>query len=172
MRNNSRAAALVLAAAAATACIPIRPRVDLERGVSLASYQVFDVGPVVDETHYPFFPWPVADSLRQQLARRLKANGLTVRVRADTADTAQATPRALLLNSSLEFFRGGQVPLQVPSTRIASRCVFVTDLVDEATGRKVGQIVATNNDTYMPLQVLWDCARMVGNELARRVKKK
>jgi len=149
------------------ACTPLRPQVELERGVSLGKYHVFEVGAVTDASGYTLFPWPIADSLRLELVEQLQHHGLAVRaVEPDTA----ATPGVLILRGTLTSFRAGSPYLREPQTSIYSRCTFVTDLFDKETGRQIGHIISSEDADYMPYQVLMTCAREVGDEVAREVK--
>lgn len=135
--------------------------------MSLASYDRFEVAPVVDASGYTMFPYPIADSLRVRLVKQIKDHGLTVGTpEADSGHTAGV----LVLKGTLTAFRPGGPYLREPVTRIYSRCSFVTDLIDKETGRQVGHIVSEEDSNDMPFQVLMTCAREVGDEVARQKK--
>jgi len=154
------------------ACTPVRPRVSLVRGASLKTYHAFVVAPVTDATHYPF-TFPVTDSLRQRLAARLEAHGLTV---AETsADTAGAGP-ALVITSTLNLFKSGALGIQMPTAVGTSRCMLSSELTDGRTGQRVGEIEAseiTGEDTQprSPFGLLMTCAQMIADEIAKQVQK-
>jgi len=151
--------------AALTACLPVRrPSVDLEPGVSLTGYRVFDVGPVVDESGWPF-PYPIGDSLRTRLVDRLREHGLVVATRDSTGAPV------LRIESRLTYFRGSSaVGLRFGGGIGSSRCRLTSVLHDGATGRRLGEIRAAEDDELAPFTVLMTCARMVGDEVFRRVR--
>jgi hypothetical protein len=51
-----------------------------------------------------------------------------------------------------------------------TRCRFTSVLIDGATGRRIGEIRAAEDDELPPFMVLMRCARMVGDEIDRRVR--
>src|SRR5439155_516929 len=67
----------IVAVSLVAACAPVRPQVSLEPGVSLKGYRRFVVDPVTDATGAAF-NLSVTDSLRRQLADRLRSHRLTV----------------------------------------------------------------------------------------------
>lgn len=160
--------ALILFLAALGACLPVRrPSVDLEPGASLALYRLFDVGPVQDETGWPFPEnYAITDSLRSRLVERLRERGLTIA----PGDSARGAGAAVLrIESRLTFFRSGGMGLMLEGPR--TRCRFTSVLIDGATGRRIGEIRAAEDDELPPFMVLMRCPRMVADELDRRVRK-
>lgn len=149
-----------------SACTPIRPQVSLAPGASLKGYRVFIVGPITDQTG-AHFNLDVADSLRQQLARRLRSHGLTAVTEApDDSESA-----ALVITSALVGFRGIPMWLQVPS-RGATGCELRSELRDYLTGRRIGEIVAADlSEEYAPIVVLNQCAHDVADAIDRQLRR-
>jgi hypothetical protein len=92
-----------------SACTSVRPQVTLEPGASLKDYEVFVVRPVTDETGARF-NLNVADTLRRQIADRLRSHHLAV---VTDAPAGTAGP-ALVIASALVGFRGMPILLQLP----------------------------------------------------------
>ena len=148
------------------ACTSIRPRVSFAPGASLKGYRVFVVAPVTDETGARF-NLDVSDSLRQQLARRLRSHGLTVVTEAPE-DTAAP---AVVISSALVGFRGIPMWLQVPA-RGTTGCELRSQLRDYQTGRRIGEIVAADlAEEYTPMIVLIQCAHDVADAIDRQLRK-
>jgi hypothetical protein len=149
---------------ALAACLPVRrPDVALASGAALASYRVFDVTPVIDETGYRF-PYDITDSLRGRLVQRLREKGFIVAAR-DSAGGA-----VLRIESRLTSFRsGGGIALTLGGPG-STRCGLTSTLVDGASGRWLGEIRAEEDDNLAPFTVLMTCARMVADEIDRRVR--
>jgi hypothetical protein len=152
-------------AAGAVACLPVRrPSVALEPGASLTSYRRFDVGPVRDESGWRFpEAYEITDSLRSRLVERLRERGLTIAPR----DSARGAG-VLRIESRLTFFRSGGMGLMMEGPR--TRCRLTSVLSDGATGRRLGEIEAAQDDELPPFMVLMFCARMVADEIDRRVR--
>jgi hypothetical protein len=148
------------------ACTPLRPRVSFAPGASLKGYRVFIVAPVTDETGARF-NLDVSDSLRQQLVRRLRSHGLTVVTEAPE-DTEMA---AVVVASTLVDFRGIPMWLQVPA-RGATGCELRSELRDNRTTRKIGEIVAADlSEEFTPLMVLYHCAHDVADAIDRQLRR-
>jgi hypothetical protein len=152
------------------ACSPLRPQVTLEPGVSLRAYRVVVVGPVTDLTGYPF-QYNVGDSLRAELADRLRNDGIAV-----APDTTDTTVPVLFVVSSLDGFKSGALAMRLPTAMGTSRCAFSSRLMDGHSGRRLGEIVSaevSSDDTPQrsPAGLLATCARMTADELARRLKR-
>jgi hypothetical protein len=152
-------------AGAAAACLPVRrPSVALEPDVSLASYRMVDVGPVKDESGWRFpEAYEITDSLRSRLVDRLRERGLVIAPR----DSARGTG-VLRIESRLTFFRSGGMGLMMEGPR--TRCRLTSILSDGATGRRLGEIHAEQDDELPPFMVLMTCARMVADEIDRQVR--
>jgi hypothetical protein len=149
-----------------SACTPVRPRVSLAPGASLKGYQVFVVGPVTDETGARF-NLDVSDSLRQQLARRLRSYGLT----AVTEPPEDTTARAVIITSALVDFKGIPMWLQVPARGITG-CELRSELRDHRTGQRIGEIDAADlAEEHTPLIVLFQCAHDVADAIERQVRR-
>jgi hypothetical protein len=146
-------------------CLPVRrPSVHLEPGASLASYRAFEVTPVKDESGWSFpLDYEIADSLRSRVAGRLRELGYTVVSSRDTA-----TAGVLRIDSRLTAFRSGGMGLMLEGPR--TRCRFTSTLLDRATLRRIGEIYAEADDELPPFMVLMSCARMVADEIDRRVR--
>ena len=149
-----------------TCCTPVRPRVVLAPGASLKGYEVFLVGPVTDATGARF-NLDVGDSLRQQIARRLRSHGL---IAVTDSPTDSAAP-ALLITSALVGFRGIPMWLQVPA-RGTTACELRSELRDNRTGRRIGEIVAADlGEEHTPLLVLMQCAHDVADAIERQLRR-
>jgi hypothetical protein len=147
------------------ASTPLRPRVSCEPGASLKGYQVFIVAPVTDQTGARF-NLDVSDSLRQQLVRRLRSHGLTALTEAPE-DTDAA---AIVVASTLVDFRGIPMWLQVPSRGVTG-CELRSELRDNRSGRKIGEIVAADlSEEFTPLMVLRHCAHDVADAIDRQLR--
>lgn len=145
-----------------TACAPVHPEVSLVPGASLKSYHLFVVEPVTDETGAKF-NLNVVDTLRQQLADRLRSHHLKVAEATDTAGPA------LVIVSTLERFKGLPIEIQMPG-RGVTMCALRSVLRDRDTGRRLGEILAQDQEEgFKPLTVLNECARDVGDAIAREV---
>ncbi len=157
--------------AALAACLPVRrPTVELQPGASLRSYSVFDVGSVVDESGYPF-PYDITDSLRSRLAKRLREHGLSVASGDSAAVGAGGGGAVLRIESRLTTFRSRGIALMFGGgPGLGSRCELTSTLVDGASGRRLGEIRAAEDDVLAPFTVLTTCARMVADEIDRRVR--
>lgn len=139
---------------AGAGCV-LRPRVELAPGASLQSYRWFEVGPVTDETGSPpRLPTDVTDSLRSRLASRLREHGYDV-VAGDSA----AGP-VLRIDSRVVDLRSS----------VRSRCVLRSTLTDRDTGRRLGDIIAEEEDWLTAFPILMRCARVVADEIDRRVR--
>ena len=148
-----------------SACTPVRPQVMLEPGASLKGYRVFVVGPVTDETGSRF-NLNVTDSLRTQLAARLRSHGLTVAA-APPPDTTVA---ALLVTSALEGFRGMPFTLQLEGPGVTG-CTLRSELRDAHTGRRIGEIVASVlEERIRPMWALVECAHDVADAIQRQLR--
>jgi hypothetical protein len=148
---------------ALAACLPVRrPSVTLAPGAALGSYQVFDVGPVIDETGYPF-PSGITDSLRSRLVRRLREKGFIV------ASRDSASGAVLRIESRLTAFRSGGISLSLGGPG-STRCGLTSALIDGTSGRWLGEIRAAEDESLTPFTVLMTCARMVADEIGRRVR--
>ncbi len=160
---------LIWPLAALAACLPVRrPVVELQPGASLRSYRVFAVGPVVDESGYPF-PYDITDSLSSRLVKRLREHGLSV-ASGDSAAGGQGGP-VLRIESRLTTFRSRGIALMFGGgPGLGSRCELTSTLVDGASGRRLGEIRAAEDDVLAPFTVLMTCARMVADEIDRRVR--
>jgi hypothetical protein len=154
-----------LAVGAAAACLPVRrPSVELEPDASLTSYRMFDVGPVRDESGWRFpEEYEITDSLRSRLVERLRERGLTIAPHDSTRGAG-----VLRIESRLTFFRSGGFGLMMEGPR--TRCRLTSVLSDGATGRRLGEIRAAQDDELPPFMVLMSCARMVVDEIDRRVR--
>lgn len=166
MSGHGRLLTWLLAALAA--CLPVRrPTVQLQPGASLRSYRIFDVGSVVDASGYPF-PYDITDSLRNRLVRRLREHGLSVAAGDSAAGGGAAVLR---IESRLTTFRSRGIALLFGGgPGLGSRCELTSTLVDGASGRRLGQIRAAEDDVVAPFTVLMTCARMVADEIDRRVR--
>ena len=142
------------------ACTPLHPQVSLEPGASLKGYHAFVVGPVTDQTGAPF-DVNVTDSLRREIADRLRSHGLRV-VPKTVADTIAD---ALLVTSTLVGFRGMSIQMELPSPGGDVECRLRTELRDNQTGRPIGQIVASDLGGRRPLTVLAECAHDVADAI-------
>ena len=153
------------------ACAPVRPRVSLEPGARLKDYFFFVVAPVTDETGYPF-SFDIADSLRERLVARLASHGLPV-VPPDAPDDPAAP--ALVITSALKSFKGGAIVLKLPGRGVTA-CTFRSVLTDKRTGRRVGEIVASDvvegAEGGTPFETLMGCARMVADEIHRQLRRR
>jgi len=148
-----------------SACAPVHPRVLLEPGASLSGYRVFVVEPVSDETGARF-DLDVTDSLRQEIADRLRSHHLTVVARP----AADSGPPALVISSTLVGFKGMPLTLQLPGPGI-TECELSSELRDGRTGRRIGQILASDlEEGIRPMTVLNECAHDVGDAIYRRVR--
>jgi hypothetical protein len=156
---------VVVAGVAGATCLPVRrPSVDLEPEVSLASYRMVDVAPVKDESGWRFpEAYEITDSLRSRLIERLRERGLTIAPR----DSARG-PTVLRIESRLTFFRSGGMGLMMEGPR--TRCRLTSVLSDGATGRRLGEIRAADDDELPPFMVLMTCARMVADEVDRQMR--
>jgi hypothetical protein len=145
--------------------------VSLEPGASLKDYWFFAVAPVTDETGYPF-SFSITDSLRERLVERLRSHGLPV-VPLD-APTDPAAP-ALVITSTLQAFKGGGMVLKLPGRGVTA-CVLRSELTDKRTGRRIGEIVASDvaegAQGVAPFQILMGCARMVADEIHRQLRRR
>jgi|SRR5438132_98121 len=149
------------------ACVPLRPQVLLEPGVSLKDYRAFVVGPVTDETGAAF-NLPVTDSLRAQIGARLRSYGLTVAA----APTDTGAP-ALLVTSALEGFKGLPLTLQLSSPGV-TQCVLRSELRDAHSGRRLGEILASVSDQETkstPMRLLDECAHDVADAIERQLRR-
>ena len=152
------------------ACLPVgRPSVQLEPGASLSGYRVFDVRPVVDKSGWPF-PYDITDSLRNELAHRLREHGYTV----TTADSTRGGGGGAILGveSRLTYFQTGAAVFTLEGGPGGTRCALTSVLMDAASGRRLGEIAATEQDQGSPFEVLMSCARVVADEINRRVREK
>jgi hypothetical protein len=140
--------------------------VSLAPGASLKGYRVFIVGPVTDQTG-AHFNLDVADSLRQQLARRLRSHGLTAVMEApDDSESA-----ALVITSALVGFRGIPMWLQVPSRGVTG-CELRSELRDYRSGHRLGEIAAAElSEEYAPIVVLNQCAHDVADAIDRQLQR-
>ena len=160
--------ALAVCLLALAACTPIKPQVSLAPGVSLRGYQSVIVGTVTDGTSFPF-NFNITDSLKTQLADRLRRDGLTV-----VNDTLGTGP-VLLMVSSLDVFKSGGLALQLPGGQGTSRCAFSSRLADARSGKRLGEIVSAEvadrdfGPTRTPYSLLETCVRMTADEIKRRV---
>ncbi len=146
------------------ACTPLRPQVSLEPGVSLKSYRRFVVEPVTDATGAAF-NLSVTDSLRRQLADRLRSHGLTV-----AATPGDIAGPALVITSTLEGFKGIPFTLQLGGPGVTT-CALRSVLRDGDTGRRLGEILAQDlEEGIRPISVLNECARDVGDAIHRLVR--
>ncbi len=142
------------------ACTPVHPRVSLEPGTSLKDYRVFLVAPVTDETGARF-DLNVADSLRQELADRLRSHQLTVVAKVSEDSSAPA----LVIASRLVRFKGMPITLQLPFPGV-TQCELRTVLYDGQSGRRVGEIVASDlEEGIRPMTVLNECAHDVADAI-------
>jgi len=156
----------ILLALCLGACTPLHPRVSLEPGASLAGYGVFVVDPVTDETGARF-DLDVTDSLRQEIADRLRSHHLTVVAKVPEDP---ATP-ALVISSKLVGFKGMPITLQLPGPGI-TQCELLSELKDGQTGRRIGQIIASDlEEGIRPMTVLNECAHDVGDAIARQLRR-
>jgi hypothetical protein len=163
MTLRNAAIALVLCL---SACTPVRPQVSLVPGATLSDYRVFVVEPVTDETGARF-NLNVTDSLRRQIADRLRSHGLTV-VTDASADTAGP---ALFIASALVMFKGMPITLQLSSDGI-TECRIQSELRDGQTGRRLGQVVAAVlEERIRPMTVLNECAHDIGDAISREVRR-
>ena len=156
---------LIAVLSALAACLPVRrPSVELEPGVSLAGYRAIDVGAVEDDSGWRFPEgYEVDDSLRSRLVARLHERGLPLAL----PDSARVSG-VLRLDTRLTFFRSGGFGLMMEGPR--TRCRLGSVLSDGATGRRLGEIRAADDDELPPVMVLMTCARMVADEVDRRVR--
>jgi hypothetical protein len=161
-----------VALAGAAACTPLRPQVSLASGASLSNYKVFVLGPVEDRTGYPF-NLPIGDSVRARMAGALRSHGFTVLIHP--ADSSYSGP-ALFLMTTVAGFKSGALTPNLPTALGTSRCDVLTEMSDEQTGKRVGEINAAEiSDQEItiqqsPFDLLMTCARMVANEIARRAQ--
>lgn len=140
--GSRRLTAALLSAALGGCFLPaLRPQVHLEPGVSLTSYRVFEVGRVVDESGWPF-PYDITDSLRSRLVQRLRDHGYEATVR-DSA-RGREDGAVLRIESRLTGFRSGGMGFMRSGPR--TRCWFASTLIDGPSGRRVGEIVAAEDD--------------------------
>jgi len=147
------------------ACTPVHPRVSLEPGTSLKAYRVFLVAPVTDDTRAPF-DLDVVDSLQQEIADRLRSHQLTV-VAKVPEDSSAAT---LVITSRLVNFKGMSNTLQLPFSGI-TRCELRSVLYDGQSGRRVGEIVASDlEEGSRPMTVLNECAHDVADAIHERLR--
>jgi len=163
--NRRLTAALLSVALGGCFLPPLRPRVHLEPGVSLTSYRVFDVGRVVDESGWPF-PYEITDSLRRRLVQRLREHGYEVTVRDSAGGRGDGA--VLRIESRLTAFRSGGLGFMQSGPR--TRCWLASTLIDGSSGRRVGEIFAAEDDELAPFAVLMRCARIVADEIDRRVR--
>jgi len=148
------------------ACTPVHPRVSLAPGASLKGYEVFVVMPVTDETG-AHFNLDVSDSLQQHLARRLRSHHL-IAVTDASADTAAM---AVVVTSKLVEFRGIPMWLQTP-TRGTTACELRSELWDNRTGQRIGEIVAADlTEDGTPLFVLLHCAHSVADAIEQQLRR-
>jgi hypothetical protein len=148
------------------ACTPVHPRVTLAPGASLKGYEVFVVMPVTDGTGARF-NLDVSDSLRQHLARRLRSHNL-IAVTDASADTAAV---AVVVTSKLVDFRGIPMWLQTP-TRGTTACELRSELWDNRTGQRLGEIVAADlSEEGTPLFVLLQCAHDVADAIEQQLRR-
>jgi hypothetical protein len=163
MRFRNSAIALLLWFGA---CTSVGPHVTLEPGASLKDYRVFVVGPVADETGARF-NLNVVDTLRWQIADRLRSHHLTV----FTDAPADAPGPALVIASTLVGFRGMPILLQLPGPG-TTQCRIESELRDGQTGRRVGRVVAEDlEERLRPMTVLNECAHDIGDGIARAVQR-
>lgn len=142
----------------------MRPSVDLEPGASLTAYRMFEVGPVKDESDWRFpEDYDIADSLRSRIVARLRERGHALVTPKDSAAVG-----VLRVESRLTFFRSGGWGLMHEGPR--TRCRLTSVLIDRATGRRIGEIRAADDDELPPFMVLMTCARMVADEIDRRLR--
>jgi len=122
------------------------------------------VEPVTDATGAAF-NLNVADTLRQELALRLRSHGLTVA----EASTDTAGP-ALVVTSTLERFKGIPLTLQLGGGG-GAMCALRSVLRDRATGRRLGEILAQDQEERLrPLTVLNECAHDVADAIYRQLR--
>ena len=146
---------------------PLKPIVSLEPGVSLKDYRVVVVGAVTDRSGYPF-KYKVEDSVRARLVDQLRKDGLTL-----APDTTNTAAPILFVVTSIDKFKSGALALQSPNAISSSGCTVSSRLLDGHTGRRLGEIVASelsSDDTQptSPFGLLMTCARMVAEEIGRR----
>ncbi len=81
-----------------------------------------------------------------------------------------ATP-ALVISSKLLGFKGMPITLQLPGPGI-TQCELLSELKDGQTGRRIGQIVASDlEEGIRPMTVLNECAHDVGDAIARQLRR-
>lgn len=165
MSGRRRLSAALLVAALGCVLPVLRPRVHLEPGASLRSYRTFDVASVVDESGWRF-PYDVTDSLRSRLVQRLREHGYAVAPR-DTAGAGDAGA-VLRIDSRLTGFKSGGIGFTLGGRRTV--CWFESVLTDARSGRRIGEIDAAEGDEIAPFAVLMRCARIVADEIDRRVR--
>ena len=152
------------------ACLaPLRPIVSLEPGVSLKGYHVVVVGPVTDRSGYPF-RYPMQDSVRARIVDELRQKGLKVA----SVNTDTAAP-VLFVVSSVDRFKSGALAVQSPNAVGSSGCTVSSRLMDGHSGKRLGEIVASEltdpDDTQAmsPFALLMTCARMVADEIGHQL---
>jgi len=160
----------VLFAGTAAACTPLHPQVELARGASLKNYRAVVLGPVEDQSGYPF-QYPIGDSVRARMAETFRSHGFQVLIHP--ADSSY-TGHALFLMSTIEGFKSGALTPNLPTAMGTSRCRIITEMRDEQTGKRLGDVDAAEiSDQEITIQespfaLLMTCARMVANEIVRR----
>jgi hypothetical protein len=156
--------ALLLPLALGACFTPLRPEVSLDPGVSLKNYKVFVVGPVSDQTGAPF-DLDVTDSLRHEIADRLRSHGLQV-VGMAQADTST---NALLITSTLIGFRGMSNTMEMGGPGGSdTMCRLRGELQDVQTGHRLGMIVAADLGGRRPMILLNECAHDLADEIFRQ----
>jgi len=162
LKQGGGAVGVAVVLLALAACItPLHPVVTLEPGVSLKGYRVFLVAPVTDATGAPF-DLQVTDSLRREIVDRLQSHGLQVAPKdVDTTDDL------LLITTTLVFFRGRSNQVELPRPSVDVECRLRSELRDPRTGRRLGEIVASDLGARRPLTVLNECAHDLADAIYR-----
>jgi len=160
---------LVFLVALAGCFAPLHPSLELDPGASLKGYRIFVIEPVVDHTGQPF-DLDVADSLRAELADRLRSHGLTV-MEAQPTDTAS---HVLLIASALTGFRGmaNQMEMAAPAFSGGDmECQMVSDFSDARTGRHIGVMTASDMGGRRQMVLLDECAHDMADAIYQQVTK-
>ncbi len=138
-------------------CSGPRLMVQMEKGVSLSEYKVFEVMPVSNETGKTF-EFDVADELTQHIKAKIKDKGYVINERKEAKDSV------LVIKSSLTAYEPG-------SARPTVRAL----LIDKMTGKVIGEMVAIKGIGLAALPGAYKrglevIAQDIANEIDKNVK--
>jgi len=154
-------------------CATGKPMSWIQKGVSLSSYQVFEVEPVSNETG-KVYDFDVAADLTKKIKIELADKGYSV------AESSTAGESVIVLKSSLKRYEpGSALKRWVQRGYGATQCTVKCTLIDKKAGKIIGEIKVAKTISEGGLysigagkRILNTVASDIANEIDKRIKGK